>query len=95
MPGKAALLVALAFTVLISSQPRPGAQAASAQNAAAPGSRATPPGALRQILPGHFVYTHGDDAPGVSATFNSGVIVTSEGIVVVARGIAIPDGAVI
>jgi glyoxylase-like metal-dependent hydrolase (beta-lactamase superfamily II) len=82
MPGKAALLVALAFTVLISSQPRPGAQA-SAQNGAAPGSRATPPGALRQILPGHFVYTHGDDAPGVSATFNSGVIVTSEGIVVV------------
>ena len=40
-------------------------------------------GGLRQILPGHYVYLHTDDAPGVSSTFNSGIIVTSEGVVVV------------
>ena len=38
---------------------------------------------LRQIAPGHYVYLHTDDAPGVSSTFNSGIIVTSEGVVVV------------
>ena len=40
-------------------------------------------GGLRQIAPGHYVYLHTDDAPGVSSTFNSGIIVTSEGVVVV------------
>src|SRR5262245_30112075 len=34
----------------------------------------TPSGALRQIIPGHFVYS--------SSTYNSGIIVTSEGVVV-------------
>ncbi len=40
-------------------------------------------GGLRQIIPGHYVYLHTDDTPGVSSTFNSGIIVTSEGVVVV------------
>ena len=40
-------------------------------------------GGLQQIQPGHFVYLHTDDAPGVSSTFNSGIIVTSDGVVVV------------
>ena len=40
-------------------------------------------GGLRQIQPGHYVYLHTDDTPGVSSTFNSGVIVTSEGVVVI------------
>jgi glyoxylase-like metal-dependent hydrolase (beta-lactamase superfamily II) len=34
----------------------------------------TPVGALRQIIPGHYVYS--------SATYNSGIIATSEGVVV-------------
>src|SRR5438093_6682473 len=33
-----------------------------------------PTGALRQIIPGHYVYS--------STTYNSGIIVTSEGVVV-------------
>ncbi len=41
------------------------------------------PGGLRQIIPGHYVYLHTDDTPGVSSTFNSGFIVTSDGVVVV------------
>ena len=40
-------------------------------------------GGLQEIQPGHYVYLHTDDTPGVSSTFNSGVIVTSEGVVVV------------
>ena len=40
-------------------------------------------GGLRQIQPGHYVYMHTDDTPGVSSTFNSGITVTSEGVVVV------------
>ncbi len=40
-------------------------------------------GGLQQIQPGHYVYLHTDDTPGVSSTFNSGIIVTSEGVVVV------------
>ena len=38
---------------------------------------------LREIKPGHYVYLHGDDAPGVSSTFNSGIIVTDDGVVVI------------
>jgi glyoxylase-like metal-dependent hydrolase (beta-lactamase superfamily II) len=38
---------------------------------------------LRQIKPGYYVYLHGDDAPGVSSTFNSGIIVTDEGVLVI------------
>jgi len=37
---------------------------------------------LREIKPGYDVYLHGDPALGVSSTFNSGIIVTSEGVVV-------------
>ncbi len=37
---------------------------------------------LREIKPGCYVYLHGDDTPGVSSTFNNGIIVTSEGVVV-------------
>ena len=40
-------------------------------------------GGLKQIIPGHYVYVHPDDAPGISSTFNSGIIVTGEGVVVV------------
>ena len=40
-------------------------------------------GGLQQIQPGHYVYLHTDDTPGVSSTFNSGFIVTSDGVVVV------------
>ena len=38
---------------------------------------------LREIKPGYYVYLHGDDKPGVSSTFNSGIIVTDEGVVVI------------
>ncbi len=34
-------------------------------------------------LRSHYVYQHTDDTPGVSATFNSGIIVTDDGVVVV------------
>ncbi len=37
---------------------------------------------LQEIIPGYYVYLHGDDRPGVSSTFNSGVIVTEDGVVV-------------
>ena len=61
---------------------RPGASPLPAPplSAQAAGERA---GGLRQIQPGHYVYLHTDDTPGVSSTFNSGVIVTSEGVVVI------------
>jgi glyoxylase-like metal-dependent hydrolase (beta-lactamase superfamily II) len=45
--------------------PNPAGQAAAER---------TPSGTLRQIIPGHYVYS--------STTYNSGVIVTSEGVVV-------------
>jgi glyoxylase-like metal-dependent hydrolase (beta-lactamase superfamily II) len=38
---------------------------------------------LRQIQPGYYVFLHGDSAPGISSTFNSGIIVTHEGVVVI------------
>lgn len=38
---------------------------------------------LREIKPGYYVYLHGDDTPGVSSTFNSGIIVTDEGVIVI------------
>ena len=40
-------------------------------------------GGLRQIKPGHYVYLQTDDTPGVSSTFNSGIIVTDDGVVVI------------
>jgi glyoxylase-like metal-dependent hydrolase (beta-lactamase superfamily II) len=47
---------------------------AFAQQAPQGGQRPPPPQSLREIIPGHYVFSSG--------TFNSGVIVTSEGIVV-------------
>lgn len=38
---------------------------------------------LKELKPGYYVYLHGDDTPGVSSTFNNGVIVTNEGVVVI------------
>ncbi len=38
---------------------------------------------LRELKPGYYVYLHGDNTPGISSTFNNGVIVTSEGVVVI------------
>jgi glyoxylase-like metal-dependent hydrolase (beta-lactamase superfamily II) len=45
--------------------------------------RADRPLGLRKIKPGYYVYLHGDTAPGVSSTFNSGIIITREGVVVI------------
>ena len=38
---------------------------------------------LRKPADGCFVYLHTDDRPGVSSTFNSGIIVTEDGVVVI------------
>jgi len=38
---------------------------------------------LKGLKPGYFVYLHGDDSPGVSSTFNNGIIVTQEGVIVI------------
>ncbi len=38
---------------------------------------------LREIKPGCYVYLHTDDRPGVSSTFNNGIIVTDDGVVVI------------
>ena len=50
---------------------------------AQPASTGDRSGGLREIIPGHYVYLHTDDTPGVSSTFNSGIIVTDDGVVVV------------
>jgi glyoxylase-like metal-dependent hydrolase (beta-lactamase superfamily II) len=62
-----ALLLLLAGGSAFSQQPppNPAGQSAAERN---------PTGTLRQIVPGHYVYT--------SATYNSGIIVTPEGVVV-------------
>ena len=44
------------------------------RNAGQAAAEPTPAGTLRQIIPGHYVYS--------STTYNSGIIVTSEGVVV-------------
>jgi glyoxylase-like metal-dependent hydrolase (beta-lactamase superfamily II) len=38
---------------------------------------------IREIKPGYYVYLHSDNTPGVSSTFNSGIIVTSDGVIVI------------
>jgi hypothetical protein len=59
------------LVLLLGSSHSPAAAAAYASRSR---GRATPAGTLRQIIPGHYVYS--------STTYNSGVIVTSEGVVV-------------
>jgi glyoxylase-like metal-dependent hydrolase (beta-lactamase superfamily II) len=54
----------------VSAVSRQPPRAAAGQAAA----ERTPTGALRQIIPGHYVYS--------SATYNSGIIATSDGVVV-------------
>src|ERR1700704_2464769 len=69
MPKSAvsAFLLLLFGASTFSQQPVPsaGAQAATER---------MPPGPLRQIIPGHYVFS--------SSTYNSGIIVTSDGVVV-------------
>src|SRR5712671_1347131 len=65
---KSALGPVLLLVAYVSGQapaPNPGGQAGAERNQT---------GILRQIIPGHYVYSYG--------TFNSGIIVTSEGLVV-------------
>ena len=65
---KSALGLVLLLVAYVSGQqppPSPGGQAAAERNQT---------GTLRQIIPGHYVYSY--------ATYNSGIIVTSEGLVV-------------
>jgi glyoxylase-like metal-dependent hydrolase (beta-lactamase superfamily II) len=60
-----AFLLLLSCVSAFSQQPpRPGALA----------NEGTPTGTLRQIIPGHYVYS--------SSTYNSGIIVTNDGVVV-------------
>ena len=67
MPKLAPGLILLLLADVAGQQPprNPDAQAAAGRNQV---------GTLRQIIPGHYVYS--------SATFNSGIIVTGEGLVV-------------
>ncbi|HEX2460136.1 MAG TPA: hypothetical protein VHJ58_08290, partial [Vicinamibacterales bacterium] len=69
MPKRApgALLLLLWSISAFSQAPSP---AAAGQAAAA----AAPMGTLREIIPGHYVYS--------VTTFNSGIVATSEGVVV-------------
>ena len=79
--GRAALLVAILCSLSTLAAERslsPGPRALFAQSTDR--ERA---GGLRRIQPGHYVYLHTDDTPGVSSTFNSGIIVTSDGVVVI------------
>ena len=38
---------------------------------------------LRELRAGCYVYLHTDDRPGVSSTFNNGVVVTDDGVLVI------------
>src|SRR5882762_8804130 len=62
-PTLGALLLLLGCVSAFSQQPPPP-----------PAAERNPTGTLRQIIPGHYVYT--------SATYNSGIMVTNEGVVV-------------
>ena len=66
-PTLGVLLLLLGGLPAFSQQPppSPAGQAAAGR---------TPDGTLRQIIPGHYVYS--------STTYNSGIIVTSEGVIV-------------
>jgi glyoxylase-like metal-dependent hydrolase (beta-lactamase superfamily II) len=60
----AACLLLFSCVSAFSQQPPPGPAA----------TERTPPGSLRQIIPGHYLFS--------STTYNSGIIVTSDGVVV-------------
>ena len=79
-PRTAILVAALCMLPALAAEPPvgPGSPALSRQPA---GSERA--GGLQPIQPGHYVYQHTDDTPGVSSTFNSGIIVTDDGVVVV------------
>src|SRR4051812_40697575 len=66
-PVLSACLLLLSAASALSQQPP------AAAGAAAPTER-LPPGGLRQIIPGHYVFG--------SSTYNSGIIVTDDGVVV-------------
>ena len=66
-PTLGVLLLLLGCLPAFSQQPPPSPAGQAA-------AERTPAGTLRQIIPGHYVYS--------STTFNSGVIVTGEGVVV-------------
>ncbi len=74
---RTALFIALALGLLMPG-PLTRVDAIARQTSTADRS-----GGLRQIIPGHYVYLHTDDTPGVSSTVNSGIIVTNDGVVVV------------
>jgi cyclase len=63
--------LATIIVLLLALQTATGSQAPSADRAANPGS-------LRQIIPGHYVFTTNNEG----RLFNSGVVATSEGVVV-------------
>src|SRR5262245_5471520 len=67
MTTRPAIITALLFALPIAT----ASQAPSTD-------RATNPGALRQIIPGHYVFTRNNEG----RLFNSGVVATSEGVVV-------------
>ena len=52
-------------------------QTATASQAPSP-DRAANPGTLRQIIPGHYVFSTNNEG----RLFNSGIVATSEGVVV-------------
>ncbi len=82
MPALRTAILAAGLCMLpaLAAEPPPGPASPALSRQPAGGGRA---GGLQQIQPGHYVYLHTDDTPGVSSTFNSGIIVTGEGVVVV------------
>ena len=68
------LLIFLPSILFVSAQERPGAAASQAPLT----SQAASSGSLRQIIPGHYVYS----TTNAGRVFSSGVIVTSEGALV-------------
>ena len=69
------LLTILPSLLLVSAQERPGAAASQAPVA----GQAASSGSLRQIVPGHYLYSTTNEG----RLFNSGVVVTSDGVLVI------------
>ena len=65
-----AVAILCALSVLAVEPPLGSGSGALARQAAEGEMR----GGLQQVQPGHYVYLHTDDTPGVSSTFNSGFI---------------------